>query len=225
MRQVLAALVLTVVFMATPAYASSIGVEVLSVTFTATVTVALNSPPDTHTESSTDSVPVSESLSRTWSEGGDSFAEATAIADLLEVSTEAFALSLAGGAQAVAYADSVWTFSPSEDGIADIGIFGEQGFIDATQSVTLFDVTADQLVWQYSIGIGAIGMSHLVPTTLDADHVYSMHLTARARASNDATNSTLRVSGIQAVPENADTLLCLCLGLLFVLYGRWALNA
>lgn len=69
-----------------------------------------------------------------------------------------------------------------------------------------------------------MGITETVPTFLDADHVYVMHLKVFAAGRGDTTRSTLRVSGIQAVPDNVDSFMCLCMGLLVALLGKWRLQ-
>ena len=65
-----------------------------------------------------------------------------------------------------------------------------------------------------------------MPTLLSAEHIYVMHLNAYAGGQGDTTSSTLRVSGIRAVqvPDNVDSFVCLCMGLLVALLGKWKLQ-
>jgi hypothetical protein len=114
---------------------------------------------------------------------------------------------------AVAEADGEWTFSPLQDGVADIGIVGDNNFIEAWQSASLFDLTSNEQVWYFYSNTYDLGISETMPTLLDADHVYVMHLNAFAAGRGDGTWSNLRVSGIRAVPDNVDSFVCLCMGL------------
>ena len=229
-----AGVVLTLFFAAGPAQASPIHVQVLSKQFTVTVTVSLRgSLADTKTSTSSD--PVSESLSGMWCD--DNFqivdcgspaplfltglADADAAADLLGVSAIGSAL-YAG--DAIATAETEWTFSPVVDGVAYIDIFGTHSFICCGQSASLFDLTVNEPVWQFSSTFWQLGLSQTVPTLLSTEHVYQMRLAASAYGSGDYTWSNLHVSGIQAVPDNVDSFVCLCMGLLVALLGKWKLG-
>ena len=224
------------VFAAIPAHATPIDVRVLSSRSTATVTVGLFLGPLT-TKSSTGSDPVSESLSQTYCENevGNLFecdgqpplgsfvvgdVAGNAAADWLEVSAYGNGGAAPFQGRGVAEADSEWTFSPLVDGIATIDILGSNDFIEAWQSASLFDLTANEPVWQFISIRYDLGISQTVPTLLSAEHIYVMHLNAYAGGQGDTTSSTLRVSGIRAVPDNVDSLVCLCIGVLFALLGK-----
>jgi hypothetical protein len=152
--------------------------------------------------------------------------QADASADLLDVLAYANGgIAFPGLTGAHAAADSEWTFSPLVDGVADITIFLSGIFVEGFQSASLFDVTANQLLWQVSAKF--VGdTTEVVPTLLSAQHVYAMHLHARANGASDSTLSTLRVSGIQAaaVPDTVDSFMCLCMGLLVAVLGAWKLG-
>lgn len=224
---------LTLIFAAEPAQGNTIDIRVLSATFTSTVTVAANPNPATkETKTSKGAAPVSESLHRAYCDdltnvvvcesgpGAASYANADAAAALLDVSAVGSAYWYT---DAIAYADSEWTFSPVWDGTAVINIFGVSSFIESTQHASLFDVTANEQVWLFSTD-RALGMSEVVPTSLYADHVYAMHLTAFAAGRGDYTLSNVQVSGIRAVPDNVDTFVCFCMGLLAALLGNYKLR-
>jgi hypothetical protein len=121
-----------------------------------------------------------------------------------------------------AFADSEWTFSPLVDGVADFSIHGGPGIIPLPYSATLFDVTTNTQMWGGSLVGGFVNETE--STFLDAEHVYAMHLTATAYSSGDFTNTSVHVSGIQAVPDNIDSFMCLCMGLLVALLGKWRLH-
>lgn len=237
-------LALTLPLAATPAQASTIDVRVLSSKFTATVEIGHESG-GSQKKTSMGPDPVSESVSQAYCDVDlsgvfpcDSGAsdpifvgatQADASASLLEVLAYAdggggsWIGVLQGGAGAVA--DSEWTFRPLVDGVAVIDIFLSGLYISGIQSASLFDVTANQLLWQFST-ISATPYTEVVPTPLSAQHVYAMHLHASALGQGDTTLSTLRVSGIQAaaVPDNVDSFACLCMGLFVALLGKWKLG-
>ena len=224
-----AVLALTFIFAATPAQGSTIDVRVLSAKFTATVTVAWRfDPATTETKTSTGPDPVSESLHRAYCEDltGVFLCEsgfkalADAAAGFLDVSTSGSADQFT---HAIATADSEWTFSPLWDGTAVIDILGESSLIESSQFASLFDLTADEQVWQFSTS-NAFGMYEVVPTVLNAQHVYAMHLTAFAAGREDHAFSELHVSGIRAVPDTVDSFVCLCMGLLVAVLGKWKLR-
>jgi hypothetical protein len=150
-----------------------------------------------------------------------SFAEGTATADLLELSAYASGQVGFPSAGARAYAD--WTFAPLVDGVADITIFMSGFYLSGFQSASLFDVTANQVLWEFSTNYCCdfSPNTKVAQTPLSAQHVYAMHLYASAAAQGDSTLSTLRVSGIQAVPDNVGSFMCLCMGLLVALLGKW----
>jgi hypothetical protein len=208
------------VFAAIPAHATPIDVRVLSATFTATVTVAQGA--DTQTETATNSDPVSKSLYREYCNDifMCAFADADATAGLLDVSATGYSFF----ADAVANADSEWTFSPLWGGVSYIDIVGDNNFIEAWQSASLFDVTSNEQVWYFYSNRYDLGISETVPTLLNADHVYVMHLNAFAAGRGDGTWSNLRVSGIRAVPDNVDSFVCLYIGLLAALLAKWQLR-
>ena len=219
------ALALTLVFVATPAQASTIGVHLLSATYSVTLTVGGHPEYPFETITSTDSAPVSESLSRVYipadlENGLFGSAEAIATAGPLEVFAVASGSPI-GQLFAQAEATSEWMFSPVQDGVADIDILAFNGAVTVLQTARMFDLTANAQVWQF---VAENGIDETVPTLLRADHVYAMHLTTRATARGDFVSSTLRVSGIQAVPDNVDSFMCLCIGLLVALMGKWKLG-
>ena len=116
---------------------------------------------------------------------------------------------------AIADADSEWTFSPLVDGVADFSIHGGSGVIPLPYSATLFDVTTNTQMWGFSLVGGFV--TETVSTFLNAEHVYAMHLTANAYGSGDGSVTSVHVSGIRAVPDSVDSFMFLCLGLLVAL--------
>ena len=200
--------------MAAPTYATTIEIQVLSVTHTATVTVARFPDLTRQTETATDAVPVAVSLSQTYCNDYfcGAYAVANASADLLEISATAYA----GYARAWASVDSALTFAPLSDGLAEIGVVGVAGIVASTHSVTLFDITANQQLWAFAGQRGSF-IDQTMLTPLSAAHVYAVHLTATAEGSNDSSNSTLRLSGLRAVPDEGGTLMYLGLGVVVLL--------
>lgn len=225
-------LALTLTLVATPALGTPIDVRVLSATHSVTVGISGFGFP-WKSKTSTASSPVSESLfqmycdtlERPWFECesvtpdviSPAFAEASATAGLLELTASAQGNP---SPAALATADSEWTFSPLVDGVADINILLGNVWTSEYASASLFDVTANQLLWQFSVRPpnGVV----VVPTLLSAQHVYAMDLHASAVTTGSGRHSYVRVSGIQAVavPDNVDTFMCLCMGLLVALLGR-----
>lgn len=149
-------LALMLIFVAAPAWGSTIDVRVLSANFTAFVALGLLNSNPSKTKTSMGPEPVSASLSQTYCQ--DEFfnqfecddpnsvmvLSGDAAADWLEVS--AFGSGgLAGiftGA-AIAEANSEWTFSPVRDGVAYIGILGSNGFHESLSTASLFDLTTN----------------------------------------------------------------------------------
>jgi hypothetical protein len=214
------------VFAATPALATPIDVRVLSATYSVTVTVGGHPEYVTETKTSTDSSPVSESLYRNYIPQDTEFgmfgdALAIATADLLDVST--FGLSAIGTSLfTISSADTQFTFSPLADGVADFTINGGSGVFSLPYSASLFDVTTNTQMWEFSL-LG--GFFHeTVPTFLDGEHVYSMHLHALAVSQADGVDSEMHVSGIRAVPDTVDSFVCLCMGLFAAVLGTWQLR-
>ena len=80
------------------------------------------------------------------------------------------------------------------------------------------------LLWEFSTETFAPTLHETVPTFLSAENVYLIHLTAFIHSSHDGAYSALRVSGIQAVPDNVDSFMCLCMGMLVALLGKWKLK-
>ena len=219
--------VLAFAFVATPAHGSTIDVRVLSATYSVTVRIGGHPEYPAETKTSTHSSPVSESLSRyyvpledpMWGVYGE--ARATATADLLDVVAAGFS-ELGTSLNTSSYADTQWTFSPLVDGVADFSIHGGAGVFSSPFSATLFDVTTNTQMWEFS-QVGWV-LSETVYTFLHAEHVYAMHLSAQAHSSADGVLTDMHVSGIRAVPENADSFVCLCMGLLVALLGKWKLQ-
>lgn len=217
-------LLLAFALVATPAQGSTI-VNVLNATYSVTVTVGGHPEYPTETTTSTDSRPVSESLSRVYIPadtefGNYGYADATASAGWLDV------LTMGGSwfAESGAFADSEVIFSPLEDGVAVFNIDGNHGIVHNGQSVTLFDVTANTQMWTFSTERWAPSLFETVPTFLSAENIYSIHLTAFIHSSGDGAYSALHASGIQAVPDNVHSFMCLCMGLLVALLG-WKLQS
>ena len=235
-------LALTLALAATAAQASTIDVRVLTATYSVTVAVHHPHDPVAPSKTATSSSPISESLFRMWCEPNDlngpivacesvppgfymhAEAEASATADLLELS--ALAHGYVGITNAGATADSEWTFSPLADGTADFEIFMSGFWIAGFQSASLFDVTANQVLWEFSTRYccDLLANTRVAQTPLSAQHVYAMHLNARAGGQGDTTLSTLRVTGLRAVPDNVNSFVCLCMGLLLALVGKWTLT-
>ena len=204
---------------AAPAHASTIDIRVLSASHTATVTTSQFS--NTQTKSATDSLPVTANLYTEYIPddllaGFFGTAIADASADLMEVSTRG---SASWTTEAIASADSEWTFSPLVGGMATIDILGTLGSVESRHSVSLFDMTANQQLWQFAmVACCELGLSETVSTMLAADHVYAMHLTAFAAARGDFTLSELSVSGLRvvSVPDRSGAFACLAIGLLLI---------
>ena len=223
-------LVLTFIFVAAPAQGSTIDVRVLSAKFSATMTVAWGDNTLPQTKTTTSPYPVSDFLDQGFCEddfgnislcdGGWPSGFASAAAGFLDVEAIGLASHFATD---IAEADTELTFSPFVDGVAYIDIVGDNSFIESWQSASLFDLTANEQVWRFFAIRYDFGIQETVPTFLDADHVYVMHLNAFAAGRGDGTFSTLRVSNLH-VPDNVDSFMCLCIGLLVALIGKWKLG-
>ena len=91
----------------------------------------------------------------------------------------------------------------------------------------LFDRTANAQLWRFDAPYmvwGPDDITETVRTYLDADHVYVLHLHTYGVSYGEGTFGTnLRVSNLH-VPDNADTFVCLCRGLLVALLGTWKLR-
>jgi hypothetical protein len=223
MKQTLQSIVVScaLVIAATPAQATPIDVRVLSASYSVTVTIGVHPDHVIETKTSTDLDPVTESLSSVGGIYG--YAEANATADFLDVWVDGFSLP-ATPLYTISSADTRWTFSPVEDGVADFGILWERGHIFVLLSATLVDVTTNAQVWEFSSLQYGLYLSETVPTFLDADHVYAMNLTASAESRGDGVYGDLHLSGVRAVPDDVDSFMCLCLGLLVVLLGKRVLT-
>jgi hypothetical protein len=219
------ALLLAFAFVATPAQGNTI-VNVLDATYSVKVTIGGHPEYATETKTATHSTPVSQSLARSYIPadtmwGLYGYADATASAGWLDV------LTMGGSwyAESGAFADSEITFSPLEDGVAVFNIDGSHGVVHNGQSVTLFDVTANAHMWTFSTERFAPSLFETVPTFLSTENIYSIHLTAFVHSSGDGAYSALHVSGIQAVPDNVDSFVCLCMGMFMALLGKWTLRS
>jgi hypothetical protein len=166
--------------------------------------------------------------------------EAVSAADLFAVDlfTQAFPtdpLAFASFAQASAL--SMIQFSPTQSGTVPIGlefVGRDKGFIASTSSVSLFDLSASNLLWSYgTLAGGSVAplppwtfsqtpcLAHCrgdgelftatamldVDTLLDATHVYALTLFAQTAADKDREFFTTRVSGLRPVPEPSSVLL------------------
>jgi len=153
---------------------------------------------------------------------------AAATADLFRVRTETSALySFEASARAEALAETILTFSPTQDGNAPIGIevIGASPNSNFSHGLlSLYDVTADVLLWSY--GWETNGRNSTVPfegfccyhavmdltTALLASHQYRYTTQVGSDASTDSQSIEMTTTGLHPVPEPT-TLLLTSLGL------------
>jgi PEP-CTERM motif len=192
------------------AHADPFAIQVLSATCSTTITLnrAQGGTPTTTT-----GCPVSQSLDFVMldEEGGVREAHALSSADYFATSVN----SSSSRALIDESAESLLTFSPLTDGTALLGIDFFNLFF-STLSISLFDVSSQQLLWQQQwlggFGSGDLGQlppigSVAVSTDFSAAHDYELHLLTTGSSSNDGTQASLRVSGLVAVPEPSSLLL------------------
>jgi hypothetical protein len=146
--------------------------------------------------------------------GGEDWARATV--DMFSISAWSSALpdlsSLEFTGSSTASAEAALQFSPLQDGRATIGIdltgggnFLSEGF------VSLYDITTDQLLWNYWWGccfdgnIPWTSYGSLSTLALEQDflssHQYTLTMYTRTSANKDSSFMTMQVSGLQKVPE------------------------
>jgi hypothetical protein len=144
-----------------------------------------------------------------------------AYADIFEVSTwtlQGKATGDDGSLQQIwAYAKSELTFTPYASGTASIDVtflLGGYAQIYSESMVRLVDLTTGNEVWavgwayrdQPSANALAVAPTSLA-TQLDASHFYQLALFARTDARDDWESLTVRVTGLEAVPEPSTLLL------------------
>ena len=192
------------------AHADPFGIQVLSATCSTTITLNRNQG---GTPTTTTGCPVSQSLDSIVPDEEGGVREAHAVS-----SADSFSTSVASRSNLALVdesAESLLTFSPLTDGTGLLGIDFFHLFF-STLSISLFDVTSQQLLWQQQwlggFGSGDLGQlppigTVVVPTAFSAAHDYALHLLATGNSANDATEASLRVSGLVAVPEPSSLLL------------------
>ena len=190
------------------AHAEPFGIQVLSATCSTTITLNQNQG---GTPTTTTGCPVSQSLDFGDPATLDPSAHSVASADYFGTSVESHSTR----ARVDESAESLLTFSPITDGTALLGIDFFNLFF-STLSISLFDVTSQQLLWQQQwlggFGSGDLGQlppigTVVVPTAFSAVHDYALHLLTTGNSANDATEASLRVSGLVAVPEPSSLIL------------------
>jgi hypothetical protein len=218
--------VIVLVFTATPAHASPIGIEVISTAYSASIELTLSSGVTTTTTAAgTD--PVSLSLEYIYSfESTYDYAAASVSADWLTVSVGSRSVN---SPVIIASANSEVTFSPHTDGIATIGFDRLDGGPYTDGFVSLFDLTGDREVWRYwwegqgtavtypeagiDWGLSIRPNPVELPTTFSAANTYRLHLFGRTDSQGDSTDVSVQVSGLVAVPDPGSTLFLLGIGL------------
>jgi len=198
------------------AHAESFGIQVLSATCSTTIALTSGRMPEINQTATTTGCQSSQSLvvGDYWDDVDDPVVRASASADYFATAVESSAYY---GARVEESADSLLMFAPLTDGIAMLGI-DYFDMLYSTMSISLFDVTSQQLVWEQQwasngAGWGTFGFlspsggSVVVPTTFSAAHEYALHLSTEGNSSNDGTRASLKVSGLMAVPEPSSLLL------------------
>lgn len=161
---------------------------------------------------------------------------ATAAAGWLTISTHTDTLELLGpptSGHAYAYATSVLTFQPTQDGDATIALsfLGSGDGLYSDGRVSLVDVTENLTLWSYGWS-GVVEFQHgevpwvrssqtnppltasLTPTSaLLTDHQYALTLFISTNANDDQQDITITASGLEPTPEPG-SLALIALGLL-----------
>jgi hypothetical protein len=208
MTRVVLALGFLALLAPTTAHADPFSIQVLSATCSTTITLNRNQG---GTPTTTTGCPVSQSLDFGDPATLDPSAHAVSSANYFGTSVD----SHSNRARVDESAESLLTFSPVTDGTALLGIDFFSLFF-STVSISLFDVTGQQQLWQQQwlggFGSGDLGQlppigTVVVATAFSAAHDYALHLLTTGSSANDATEASLRVSGLVAVPEPSSLLL------------------
>jgi len=187
------------------AHASSIGIEVLSVSYDASISLGtINHPYFPYLTTSADGsspVGVSGTLCSPVTSSGEPWpvplcVTASASADWLAVSDSGFGTFR--GPYSTQRADFDLMFSPLIDGIAPLDVYA-QPTLFSHYFLSFIDVTANQDL--------AMDLWNDVPITLSTAHVYNLHLSTRGSSTGDGSDGGLRVTGLHAVPEPSSLLL------------------
>jgi hypothetical protein len=206
---------------ASPAPAAPVSIDLLTSTHTVTLewVSRVGEYPSNlttrTTQTTTSATPVSDSLSAFFDTG-------TASAGLFEVSSHTNEINLGATDRPdgsilwiAAAATTTLTFAPVASGLASIDLTVFTIFLFSEAHVTLTDLTTASVLW--SIGwerrsgyLAAKAMEATPPvllTGLDASHVYQLVLFGRTDASDDETRMSVRVNGLEVVPEPSTLLL------------------